>query len=147
MELVLRFILLFDKAEEDIRKLGDDVSFFLTEEMRKMALEQELDYSQIEMAFKTTFDVLNQTTGDNSFKRYKSEQDRFLGGFLLSAFEVVALGIGHNYQNLPPINKISELIKTIWSDPTYQKWSGAGVNAVRRLPYLIPLGRGVFSPS
>lgn len=146
MELVLRFILLLDKHEEDIRKLGDDVSVFLTEEMRKMALEQELDYSHIEMAFKRTFDILNQTTGDNSFKRYKSEQDRFLGGFLLSAFEVIALGIGYNYQNIPATNTISDSIKTIWSDSTYKKWSGAGVNAVRRLPYLIPLGREVFSP-
>ncbi|WP_016952867.1 DUF262 domain-containing protein [Anabaena sp. PCC 7108] len=147
MELVLRFILLFDKDEEDIRKLGDDVSIFLTEEMRKMALEQELDYSHIETAFKKTFDVLNETTEDVSFKRYKSEEDRFLGGFLLSVFEVVALGIGYNYKNPPPKNQISDLIKSIWSDPIYKKWSGAGVNADRRLPYLIPLGRGVFSPS
>lgn len=149
MELVLRFILLLDKPDEDIRKLGDDVSVFLTEEMRKMALNQNLDYSRIEMAFKRTFDILNQTTGDNSFKRYKSEQDRFLGGFLLSAFEVIALGIGHNYQNyqnIPATDKISGLIKHIWSDSTYKNWSGAGVNAVRRLPYLIPLGRKVFSP-
>jgi hypothetical protein len=101
------------------------------------------------MAFKRTFDILNQTTGDSSFKRYKSEQDRFLGGFLLSAFEVIALGIGHNYQNyqnIPATDKISGLIKHIWSDSTYKNWSGAGVNAVRRLPYLIPLGRKVFSP-
>ena len=148
MELVLRFILLLDKPDEDIIKLGDDVSVFLTEEMRKMALNQNLDYSHIEMAFKRTFDILNQTTGDNSFKRYKSEQDRFLGGFLLSAFEVIALGIGYNYQNyqnIPETNKISGLIKHIWSDSTYKKWSGAGVNADRRLPYLIPLGRKVFS--
>jgi uncharacterized protein with ParB-like and HNH nuclease domain len=146
MELVLRFILLFDKDEEYIKKLGDDVSVFLTEEMRKIALAQELDYSHIETAFKKTFDVLNETTGDDSFKRYKSEQDRFLGGFLLSAFEVVALGIGYNYENLSPTDQICERIKSIWSDTIYKKWSGAGVNAARRLPYLIPLGRGVFSP-
>ena len=146
MELVLRFILLFDQDVEIIKKLGDDVNVFLTEKMREMALNQNLDYSHIETAFKTTFDILNQTTGDNSFKRYKSEQDRFLGGFLLSAFEVIALGIGYNYQNIPATNTISDSIKTIWSDSTYKKWSGAGVNAVRRLPYLIPLGREVFSP-
>ena len=146
MELVLRFILLFDQDLEIIKNLGDDVNVFLTDEMRKMALNQNLDYSHIETAFKTTFDILNQTTGDNSFKRYKSEQDRFLGGFLLSAFEVIALGIGYNYQNIPATNTISDSIKTMWSDSTYKKWSGAGVNAVRRLPYLIPLGRKVFSP-
>ena len=146
MELVLRFILLFDQNKSSLQKLGGDVHVFLTEKMREMAVNKELDYHHIETAFKTTFDILNETTGDDSFKRYKSEQDRFLGGFLLSAYEVVALGIGYNYKNLPQTNQISDKIKGIWSHPTYQKWSGAGVNAARRLPYLIPLGREVFSP-
>jgi uncharacterized protein with ParB-like and HNH nuclease domain len=146
MELVLRFILLFDKDERSIKKLGGDVHVFLTEKMREMAVNKKLDYHHIETAFKTTFDLLNATTGDNSFKRYKSEQDKFLGGFLLSLYEVVALGIGYNYKNLPQTNQISDSVKTIWSDPTYKKWSGAGVNAAIRLPYLIPLGRKVFSP-
>ncbi|MGB5770777.1 MAG: DUF262 domain-containing protein [Crocosphaera sp.] len=147
MELVLRFILLLDKDKKSIEELGGDVSVFLTEEMRKIALDQTLDYDHVETAFKRTFEVLNETTGDDSFKRYKPEQDRFLGGFLLSAFEVVALGIGYNYENLPLTNNIPELIKSIWSDETYKKWSGAGVNAARRLPYLVPLGREVFSNS
>ncbi|NJM19985.1 MAG: DUF262 domain-containing protein [Richelia sp. RM2_1_2] len=146
MELVLRFILLFDKDDENLKLLGKDVSVFLTREMREMALNKELDYSHIEKAFKKTFDILNEALGDDSFRRYKPDQDRFLGGFLLSAYEVIALGIGYNYQNLPQTKEIPSRIKTIWSNSTYQKWSGAGVNAARRLPYLIPLGRKVFSP-
>ncbi|MEG4406333.1 DUF262 domain-containing protein [Microcoleus sp. MON2_D5] len=146
IELVLRFILLFDKDEENIKKLGRDVHVFLTEKMREMASDKDLDYHHIETAFKTTFDLLNEITSDDSFKKYKCEQDRFLGGFSLSAYEVVALGIGYNYKNLPQRNLISDKIKGIWSHPTYQKWSGGGLNAARRLPYLIPLGREVFSP-
>lgn len=145
MELVLRFILLFDKDDESLKKLGGDVSIFLTERMRKMALNKELDYGHIKEAFIKTFDILNQALGDDSFKRYKPEQDKFLGGFLLSAYEVIALGIGYNYKNLPQTDNIPSLIKSIWSNEIYQKWSGAGVNAARRLPYLIPLGREVFS--
>ncbi len=145
MELVLRFILLFDKDDNSIKTLGGDVSVFLTDRMRDMALKKDWDGSHIERAFDVTFNILNEAMGDNSFKRYKSENARFLGGFLLSAYEVVALGIGYNYQNPPPKDQISERIKNIWSDPIYQKWSGAGVNAARRLPYLIPLGRKVFS--
>jgi uncharacterized protein with ParB-like and HNH nuclease domain len=146
MELVLRFMLLFDKDEKSVKKLGGDIHVFLTYEMRERASNKELDYHHIETAFKTTFDLLDATIGDDSFKKYKSEQNRFLGGFLLSAYEVVALGIGYNYKNLPQTNQISERIKSIWSHPTYKKWSGAGVNAAIRLPYLIPLGRQVFSP-
>ena len=154
MELVLRFILLFDNKifddndnnEKKIKNLGGDIHVFLTEKMREVASNKELDYHHIETAFKTTFDLLNEITGDDSFKKYKSEQDRFLGGFLLSAYEAVALGIGYNYKHLPQTNLISDKIKGIWSHPTYQKWSGGGLNAARRLPYLIPLGRKVFSP-
>jgi hypothetical protein len=102
MELVLRFILLFDEDNESIQALGGDVSVFLTDKMRKMALKEGLDVSHIEEAFNVTFNILSETTGDNSFKRYKSQNDRFLGGFLLSAYEVVALGIGYNYQNPLP---------------------------------------------
>ncbi|WP_449419703.1 DUF262 domain-containing protein [Phormidium nigroviride] len=146
MELVLRFILLFDQDDASLQKLGGDVSEFLTARMREMALNTNLNYSHIKKAFDITFNILNQAMGDNSFKRYKSEGNRFLGGFLLSAYEVVALGIGYNYQNPLPTDQISERIKSIWSAPTYQKWSGAGVNAARRLPHLIKLGREEFSP-
>lgn len=147
MELVLRFILLFNKSEEELKDLGGDVSVFLTEEMRKIATKKELDYGHIRQAFEKTFELLNEALDGDSFKRYKPEQNRYLGGFLLSAYEVIALGIGYQYENPPQVNEISERIKSIWSDATYKQWSGAGVNAARRLPYLIPLGRKVFALS
>ncbi len=147
MELVLRFVLLFDQSNESIQSLGGDVSVFLTDGMRKMALKKDLDITHIERAFDLTFRLLEEATEDNSFKRYRPEDDRFLGGFLLSAYEVIALGIGYNYERPLPASLISDKIQSIWSDPTYKKWSGAGVNGARRLPYLIPLGREVFSGS
>jgi hypothetical protein len=147
MELVLRFILFFDRDDASIQTLGGDVSEFLTARMREMAIKKDLDSRHIERAFDVTFHMLNEAMGEDSFKRYKSENDKFLGGFLLSAYEVVALGIGYNSQNPIPTDQIRNRIKNIWSNQTYQKWSGAGVNAARRLPYLIPLGREEFSPS
>jgi len=143
MELVLRFILLFERDDTNLNGLGD-VSVFLSDKMREMAI-QELNLSRMERAFERTFDILSQTSGSDSFRRYRAQNDRFLGGFLLSAYEVVALGIGYNYENLPPINEISDRIKSVWSNETYNNCSGAGVNASRRLPYLIPLGRTIFS--
>jgi hypothetical protein len=143
MELVLPFILLFERDDTNLNGLGD-VSVFLSDKMREMAI-QELNLSRMERAFERTFDILSQTSGSDSFRRYRAQNDRFLGGFLLSAYEVVVLGIGYNYENLPPINEISDQIKSVWSNETYNNCSGAGVNASRRLPYLIPLGRTIFS--
>jgi len=146
MELVLRFILLFDQDNESLQKLGGDVSVFLTDRMREMALKEDLNSNHIEEAFDVTFNVLNETMRDDSFKRYKHESNRFLGGFILSAYEVIALGIGYNYQSLLPTDQVANRIKSVWSEPIYQQWSGAGVNGARRLPYLIPFGRAKFSP-
>jgi Protein of unknown function DUF262 len=144
MELVLRFILLFKKDKESLKELGGDVNVFLTNEMRVLAIDKALDYEDIEQSFKKTFDVLNEALGDNSFKRYKPEQDRFMGGFLLSAYEVIALGIGYDTEHLLPTDEISRGIKNIWSNTIYKQWSGAGVNAARRLPHLVPFGREIF---
>lgn len=148
MELVLRFILLFDQDIESTRKLvGLDVREFLTNNMRTMALNKDLDISHIERAFDVVFSVLSESAADQSFKLYKPDNDRFVGGFILSMYEVVALGIGYNYQDLPSKDKILHRIKSIQSNPDYQKWSGAGVNGSRRLPHLLTLGRELFSPS
>lgn len=148
MELVLRFILLFDQDIESTKKLvGLDVREFLTNNMRTMALNKDLDISHIERAFDVVFNILSESAADQSFKLYKPESNRFGGGFLLSIYEVVALGIGYNYQNLPPKEKILDRIKNIQSNPVYQRWSGAGVNGSRRLPHLLTLGRELFSPS
>lgn len=145
MELVLRFVLFFDKDEEKINQLSGEVSEFLTNEMREMALRENLDYKKIKIAFTRTFDFIDKTTGEDTFKKYKPEQDKFTGGFLLSLFELIALGIGYNYQKLPAENKMYDFIKQIGADFTYKKWSGAGVNASRRFRNLIPLGRKLFA--
>jgi Protein of unknown function DUF262 len=145
MELLLRFVLLFDANEEVLKSLGD-VGVFLTDKMIDLAMREKLDYDYLEKAFKTTFDVLNETMSDSSFKRYSPEKDKFMGGFLLSSFEVVALGIGHHHENLPPTEQIPSRIKEVWASTTYKNWSGAGTTAARRLPRLIPFGRQTFSP-
>ncbi|MBD1860787.1 MULTISPECIES: DUF262 domain-containing protein [Trichocoleus] len=146
MELLLRFISLFDTDKKDLKGLGD-VGAFLTDKMIEIAQNGDIDYEYLERAFKTTFDVLNEAIGDDSFKRYIPDQDRFMGGFLLSSYEVVALGIGYHHRNLPPIEEIPTRIKSVWSSKSYKNWSGGGTNAARRLPRLIPFGREIFAPS
>ena len=145
MELLLRFILLFDENEVELKSLGD-VGVFLTDKMVNLALKEDIDYGYLEHAFKSTFDFLEETMNDSSFKRYSPEKDKFMGGFLLSSYEVIALGIGYNHRNLPPSEQISSRIKDVWASNTYKSWSGAGTTAARRLPRLIPFGREKFSP-
>lgn len=142
LELALRFII-FSRLEIDEYDRSADVGEYITAEMIKMAQSQDLDRGALEQQFKGTFDILAQSTGSNSFRRYTDGE--FKGGFLLSPFEAIAFGLSYNYPNFPTTDKIEEQIKQLYSNPTYTQWSGSGVRANSRIPHLIPLGRGLFS--
>ncbi len=144
MELLLRF-LIFRSIDEGELKGMPDIGVFLGDKMMEMAQKENYDYVGEEEAFKSTFEILSKQTGGESFRRYDQRKDRFLGGFLVTAYEVVALGIGYNYTEL--LNSqtdIRSLIEGIWKNPDYTFWTGAGSDTRRRIPRLINLGRKIF---
>ena len=100
IELVLRFVIftLIDISELD--RLGD-VGVFITERMRVIAGDQSFDKEVWESLFKRTFDMLEQSMSDSSFRKFYISSHRFKGGFLLSQFEVVACGLGYNIHHIP----------------------------------------------
>ena len=146
LELVLRFLIFRTMKEPRLKAIGD-VGEFLTDEMQELAKPNKLDLQEEEAAFSQTFAILNKAAGSNSFKRYDASKKKFMGGFLLSAYEVVALGIGHNNgdDNSSKHNNL-EIIKALWSNPQFENYSGSGVRASLRIPKLIPLGRKLFKP-
>lgn len=145
IELALRFIILFSIDEVGLQGMRD-IGAFLTDRMTEIANNKKFPYVKVENIFKQTFDTLEQTCGEDSFKRYNKSKKRHEGGFLLSQFEVVGLGLAHNIQNGTSIAKtrIKNSIISIWSDNRYTEWSSSGVNASRRVTRLVPLGRTLF---
>lgn len=143
MELALRFIIF---ATIDLAKLSaiGDVGVFLTDSMVELAEAATFDRDEAANRFKATFDLIAQAAGDDAFARYAAEKGRFMGGFILSAFEVIAFGLGYNTDNPPTAPDILERTKVLWSNQTYKDWSGSGITATRRLPRLVPLGRDIF---
>ncbi|OYD97310.1 hypothetical protein CDG77_07370 [Nostoc sp. 'Peltigera membranacea cyanobiont' 213] len=145
MELLLRFLVFRTIEEKEMRKIRNDLSGFLTEKMVEMAKNENFNYSEEEAAFKKTFEILYEQMGSDSFRRYSPTKNKFLGGFLVSAYEVIALGIGYNYENLSNSHiDVTERVKQIWISPEYTNWSGSGTNAQRRVPRLVPFGRQMF---
>jgi hypothetical protein len=144
LELVLRFLVFrqFDEAQmRNIKDLGE----FLTEKMIQLAGSSDFKRDEEEKAFKQTFTILQNSTGANSFRRYDPDRDGFIGGFLVSAYETVALGVGYNYKALSrKIGDIEKIIRNIWKHDVFIKNSGAGVRASTRIPNNIPLGRKMF---
>jgi len=97
MELVLRFIVFRTMSPAALAKLGD-LGEFLTDQSKGLAQNQSFDYKAEETAFRETFAILATQLGDDAFRRYDSQRKRFVGGFSVSAFEAVAIGVGYNWK-------------------------------------------------
>ncbi|GLJ00474.1 DUF262 domain-containing protein [Sphingobium sp. BS19] len=143
LELTLRFLIFSFMDDADLNSVGD-VGLFLSERMRELIDKPQDQLEPLGKAFRETFRLLNDTMSDTPFKRYNKEKDRFMGGFLISQFEVVACGIGWNLAAGNSPTDISNKVAALWSNKDYTDWQGSGITAARRLPRLIPLGRNLF---
>lgn len=155
LELALRFIIF---KNVDIKEMKDIRGFpylgeFITKKMTEYAKSTDFNKEHEERIFKNTFDFINKTLGENAFKRYSTERNKFEGRFLLSSFEAVGIGIGSNIENwsLKPIDEalIESLTKrasSLWSDATYLGNIGSGVNFNIRISAIVPLGKKIFMP-
>lgn len=145
IDLALRFIILRNLPLKELERIAD-INEFLTDKMIEIAQSDSFDFSEEGEAFATTFSTLEATTKESSFHKYDVQKGKFVGGFLLSAFEAVALGIGYNYQKIQA-NKdfdIESAIRSIWSNDEFIRRSGSGNRANYRIPKIVPLGREVF---
>jgi hypothetical protein len=149
MELVLRF-LVFRRIDENLLRNTRDLGDFLTDSMVEMARPGQLDMTQEEVAFRQTFEIIGRDAKADAFRKFDHAKGRFVGGFLISAFEVVAIGIGHRFEQFasatPPMD-IREKVKTLWNAPEFVDGAiSSGVRASSRIPKTIALGRRLFQP-
>lgn len=145
MELALRFVLLAQIPEAEIKSIGD-VGIFLTEKMTDVAQDKKYKQAPVKQLFDQTFDLLSEVLDDDAFKRFNAKKGRHEGGFLLSLFEVIALGVAFNIGKgtLCAKTKIVERARSVWKENDFTDWATSGVTATRRLPRLIPFGRNLF---
>jgi hypothetical protein len=146
LELVLRFAILYDMPVDGISRVAD-LGQFLTTEMRLKFAPNVSDLSKITDVFTRTFRALDAACSDNALRKYDESRQRFGGPFLISAFELVALGVA---ANLPFVESqgstwLDAKIKAAWSDQRASGIYGQGVSTGRRLPKTLELGRAIFS--
>jgi hypothetical protein len=143
LELLLRFIVLRRMSSENLSQVGD-IGDFLTESILKLPNEP---IRQLEAhAFLRTFELLMEI-GSNVFRKFDPNRTRFTGGFLLSAFEAVALGVGYHVEEVSaPFTNLQAKIEALWSNPNFLRYARSGVRASSRIPAIVPLGREIFKP-
>jgi hypothetical protein len=92
--------------------------------------------------FGSVFTQLDRVLGANAFRRFDPSTERYQGGFSISAFEAIAIGLAARNRTAPlPDGKVKELIQQLWSAQEFNDAWGAGISASSRIPRLVPLGR------
>jgi hypothetical protein len=146
LELALRFCLLYDVDIAGIQEVPD-LSQYLTTQMRTQFMPGGKDLQTVGAVFARTFSVLDAACGDNALRKYDGKKGKFGGPFLISAFELVALGVAANIDRVEQKGAawLTTKIESIWSDARSEGIYGQGVSTARRLPKTLSLGREFFA--
>lgn len=153
LELALRFLIFKNIDLNDITSTLY-LAQFITDKMMEFSESPSFDKEKEMQVFKDTFDLLDNTLSENSFKRYYSEKDKFQGKFLLSTFETISIGVGSNIDewnkkkseidDLTPL--LEEKARSLWNNSTFTSNIGTTRNFFTRIPVIVPLGKEIFKP-
>ncbi|RYF60729.1 MAG: DUF262 domain-containing protein [Comamonadaceae bacterium] len=146
IELVLRFL-----AFRHIEYVpGLDVHEYLDDALFRLASDPKLDLRREEEIFERTFSYLEEALEEYAFKKWNGTE--FTGKFLMSLFEVIAVGVA---QNLPALTKLTadrrrtvimKNAQKLWANKIFLANSGAGVRGTTRLSRLLPLAAKAMKP-
>lgn len=143
LELISRFIIFRSVDLPILSKTS--ATDYLTDELLRRAADKSYNWSHEVDIFERTFQIIYNNLGENSFRKYNVKKEKLEGGFIVSAFEVIALGIAHNITKVD-IQKldIKQKVKTFWSDKEAGKINWAGRNTTDRLLKTLTYGRDLF---
>lgn len=129
---------------------GLDVHEYLDAALLEIAKLDLLRRDLESQNFQRTFELLFNAMGGNAFKRW--DGNAFSGKFLMSVFEVVALGVSKNIDAIEamPLNDRAAFVtakcRDLWGNHDFIQNSGAGVRGTTRLANLLPLAEPFFHP-
>lgn len=145
LEMIVRYLLYtkFDHQFLESLNKSRNMDIFLTEELEKIAKDPSYPLQENINKFYRIFNLLNETLGENTFKRYKC--NKFTGGTLLSSFEAIIPGIFLNI-NYWEHNKtlLKEKIENLYSHHSYELAMRRGTRALDRMSQLILFSREWF---
>ena len=127
-----------------------------------MNIHEYLDNALIEMArydsfsikkeddiFQRTFTLLDRSLNKKAFKKWDGKA--FKGRFLMSVFEVIAIGVSKNIDRIEEMKQteqdefVIEKSKALWSDKVFLEHS-SNVSGIIRLARLLPIAEDFLKP-
>lgn len=143
-EMIVRILVAKDI---DWSKIGryKEFSELLDKEILNISQKEKYNYSNIKKAFKSTFDLLYGTIGEDVFRKY--ENGKHTGAFLTSAFQAIAFGVFSNIDNIMTNNDaewLSNKIRSLYEEEIYIKNTTPGIRAIPRFKELSIWSRNYF---
>jgi len=129
---------------------GLDVHEYLDGALIKIATDQNFNREREKDVFDKTFAILRQTLQDKAFKRWDGMS--FTGKFLMSVFEVLAIGTAGNLDKIMTMGRkqatdhILQRAQALWENEVFKANSGAGIRGTTRLARLLPMAEEFMKP-
>jgi hypothetical protein len=146
-ELLIRFLIFKNTEIENLKKIRQFTDF-INDESIKLAQNEDFDYDKEEKEFKFLFDKLNNALGENVFRRYNKEKEKFEGAFTVYMYEILALGLAPYLEKLESRNdaKLATIIIDMWKAEEKNIYElRAGKNLNLRIYNTIDFGRNYFA--
>lgn len=152
-ELVLRFFI-FKNVESTTLGEQKNIAEFIDKKSIQFTNRSLFNRDNEAQIFRKTFDLLNNTLADRSFKKYNHERQRFEGKFLVTTFEATSIGVASNIaaweQSGLTVEQMTERLMQksgqLWQDETYLSSIGRGARFNTRARDIIPVGKRIFVP-
>lgn len=148
MELVCRFIALIRTSPEDLTNMGS-IDSFVSNKIFATVEEEGFDREYEGDRFRKIFEALNAALGDDAFRRFDGE--KFLGGFSVSAYETITVGVGLNpdvwLEGGADPALLQSKVAEWWDNQTFRNASRGGSRGSTRVPKTLPAAREFFSSS
>ena len=149
MELIIRYLIAkMDKVEyENYNQSKHPLSDFIDKEMTRLLEEESFNIETELQIFIEIFDMLSRILGEDAFKKYNLEKEKFEGAMSIASFEAIASGLAQNFEKIKelPDEKIIEKIIDLYKSEEYQRLSARGIKAIPRFKGLTSFSKEYFS--
>lgn len=144
-ELVLRFLFLHSKSNEEIdaiRNFQDELEEFAVDFAVSFSNKDKEPLGQI---FRKTFDQL-LTADEDLLRRWDLEKEKFVGGFLNTSFEAIAVSLGNLIkEGVSTRADLRQAVIEFWKRPEMTKKFATGKSTETRIRLMVPMGREILS--
>lgn len=146
LECATRWIVLRRAKAAEAERISD-LSSYLTKELLDLLSMSEFGLKEEYLLFNRVMTKIESAFEEQSpFRKFDKARERFVGGFSIAAFEVLAIGLGRHPDLLDSIKDqvIRDACFNMWDSNTLGGPVGMGVRASTRLGLTLSYGDRVF---